>query len=272
MRYIKEPEVVEAVIWDGKSVSETPDWLVEALGNNIITRLGDEVIVETYDGRVKASPGDYIIKDSKGSIYVRSSRAFQDKYKAGDDIGEVSDGFHTFNELYEYRMLYNAAFFNKLTASGVKVCKSRKHSDGQECFGGGWFVVMAELPTGQVSNHYQDKDWHLFKVLELERAWEYDGHTSEEAAGRLLGYILDDPEPVTFPRYGNARDKGRAISLAIEAMRPMGVNSWTPCGCYPDNDPQKAHEDNMRFCEEFNKLQTKMLIELAHNINNFLKE
>lgn len=28
--------------------------------------------------------------------------------------GEVSDGFHTFDELYHYRMLYNAAFFNSL--------------------------------------------------------------------------------------------------------------------------------------------------------------
>ena len=30
------------------------------------------------------------------------------------DVGEVSDGYHTFNELYRYRMLYNAAFFNLL--------------------------------------------------------------------------------------------------------------------------------------------------------------
>ena len=38
--------------------------------------------------------------------------------KAIDDelckSGEASDGYHTFNELYDYRMLYNAAFFNKL--------------------------------------------------------------------------------------------------------------------------------------------------------------
>lgn len=35
--------------------------------------------------------------------------------KAIDDelckSGEASDGYHTFNELYDYRMLYNAAFF-----------------------------------------------------------------------------------------------------------------------------------------------------------------
>lgn len=26
--------------------------------------------------------------------------------------GETSDGYHTFNELYEFRMIYNAALFN----------------------------------------------------------------------------------------------------------------------------------------------------------------
>lgn len=62
------------------------------------------------------------------------------------DMGNVSDGYHTFNELYRYRMLYNAAFFNELAKGDVKVCKSHKHYDGEECFGGGWFIVMAELP------------------------------------------------------------------------------------------------------------------------------
>lgn len=70
------------------------------------------------------------------------------------DMGNVSDGYHTFNELYRYRMLYNAAFFNELAKGDVKVCKSHKHYDGEECFGGGWFILMAELPTGQISNHY----------------------------------------------------------------------------------------------------------------------
>ena len=80
------------------------------------------------------------------------------------DMGEVSDGYHTFNELYYYRMLYNAAFFNLLPKGWVH--KSKRHHTGEECFGGGWFIVMANLPTGQVSNHYELKDWDLFKVPE----------------------------------------------------------------------------------------------------------
>lgn len=110
------------------------------------------------------------------------------------DMGEVSDGYHTFNELYYYRMLYNAAFFNLLPKEWVH--KSKRHHTGEECFGGGWFIVMANLPTGQVSNHYELKDWDLFKVPEKEFADEWDGHTPQEAAERLHEYLQQEQPEV----------------------------------------------------------------------------
>lgn len=67
---------------------------------------------------------------------------------------EISDGYHTFGELYRYRMLYNAGFFNFLHKYGVKVIKSRRHFEGDLCFNGDYFIVQAMLPTGQVTNHY----------------------------------------------------------------------------------------------------------------------
>lgn len=106
------------------------------------------------------------------------------------DMGEVSDGYHTFNELYYYRMLYNAAFFNLLPKEWVH--KSKRHHTGEECFGGGWFIVMANLPTGQVSNHYELKDWDLFKVPEKEFSDEWDGHTPQEAAERIKEYLQQE--------------------------------------------------------------------------------
>ena len=71
------------------------------------------------------------------------------------------------------------------------MCSSdlRRQHTGEECFGGGWFIVMANLPTGQVSNHYELKDWDLFKVPEKEFADEWDGHTPQEAAKRLYEYL-----------------------------------------------------------------------------------
>ena len=118
--------------------------------------------------------------------------AWLEKQGEPQDKGEISDGYHTFNELYYYRMLYNAAFFNMLPKEWVH--KSKKHNDGEECFGGGWFIVMANLPTGQISNHYEIKDWDLFQIPEKEIADKWDGHTPQEAANRLHKYLLEEQE------------------------------------------------------------------------------
>lgn len=116
----------------------------------------------------------------------------------GGETDGVSDGYHTFKELYDYRMLYNAGMFSLLSvvanstdqAHLFKLHKSTRHSDGELCFGGGWFIVMVTLPTGQVSNHYELKDWDLFKIPERERAEEWDGHTPQVAAERLRSWLL----------------------------------------------------------------------------------
>ena len=139
-----------------------------------------------------------IIAVFKGQIAFTSEEdtkkyiAWLEKQVSPEDKGEISDGYHTFNELYYYRMLYNAAFFNSLPK--VWVHKSKKHHDGEECFGGGWFIVMANLPTGQISNHYELKDWELFQIPEKEVADEWDGHTPKEAAERLHKYLLRQKE------------------------------------------------------------------------------
>ena len=55
-------------------------------------------------------------------------------------IGEVSDGFHTFNSLYHQRLILFAAL---VRAFPNRAWKSRKHSDGKPPFGGGWFSRRA---------------------------------------------------------------------------------------------------------------------------------
>jgi hypothetical protein len=107
------------------------------------------------------------------------------------NIGEFSDGYHTFNELYDYRKAYNAAFFNELAKQGLyDVHKSKLHSDGNIPFGDdNWFIVMAELPTGQISNHYEMKDWDLFDIPEKEKANIWDGHSPQDVYERLVKYL-----------------------------------------------------------------------------------
>ena len=105
---------------------------------------------------------------------------------------QVSDGYHTFEELYEFRKVFNACLFNEWAMKKqYEVHKSKKHFDGEECFGSGWFIVVAILPGGQISNHYELKDWDLFQCEEVEKAkYEFDGHTPEDVLNRLKDLYL----------------------------------------------------------------------------------
>lgn len=118
--------------------------------------------------------------------YVRTHPVSKKEFEEFTDHC-VSDGYHTFEELYHYRTLYNALAVQALPPE--KVTKSWRHSDGELCFGGGWFIVVMDLPTGQVSNHYEAKYWDMFQCQEVEFSPEWDEHTPEEAAQRLEDYL-----------------------------------------------------------------------------------
>lgn len=113
---------------------------------------------------------------------------------SGFSVKEVTDGYHTFQELYDFRLMYNAALFNEwaslvsISDSSIKydVHKSLRHNDGELCFGGGWFIVSAKLPTGLISNHYKMEHWDLFNVPEVDKAkYKFDGHTGKDVLERI---------------------------------------------------------------------------------------
>ena len=109
------------------------------------------------------------------------------------DIGEVSDGFHTFNGLYEQRMILFAAL---VKAYKDKAWKSYRHEDGEYCFGGGWFIVGIDTPEGSYTYHYENKYWDMFDCVDLPRAKHWDGHTEADAETRLMSL---NPEPHWIP-------------------------------------------------------------------------
>jgi hypothetical protein len=138
--------------------------------------------------------------------YTITNEFFENLKKLEEDYHRVtedtSDGYHTFKELYDFRAAYNALLFNEwasqkgyeefldvnLVAQNTKhsIHKSWKHNDGDSCFGGGWFIVVAKLPSGQISNHYPAEIWNDFKVPETTTAlFPFDGHTSQNVLERL---------------------------------------------------------------------------------------
>lgn len=80
MRYRKKPVAIEAVKWNGDKVLEVTDLVREALEDNTLFRMGCDVIVDTFEGKMKASPGDYIIKGVQGELYPCKPDIFEKIY------------------------------------------------------------------------------------------------------------------------------------------------------------------------------------------------
>ena len=100
-------------------------------------------------------------------------------------IGDLSDGYHTFNELYHHRAILFSVICNLFKD---KSWKSKKHDNGEMY--DGMFIVGIETDKGQATYHYYiDPYWDLFDVKELPNAPKWDGHTPEDAIARIQTLI-----------------------------------------------------------------------------------
>ncbi len=155
-----------------------------------------------------------------------------------DDIGDVSDGFHTFNQLYHQRAMLFAALVNQNRDISWK---TRKHEDGKTCFGGGWFLVTIDTPEGAYGYHYEDKYWDMFHCVELEKAKHWDGYT-EEDVGRLMS-LPDTAEWI----YTIDKPRFFATFTAKDVVR------CSKCGNTLDMDGVNAGRGQTNFCPNCGK-------------------
>jgi hypothetical protein len=73
---------------------------------------------------------------------------------------------------------------------------SKLHNDGTSI--DDWFIAGVELPTGTITYHLPDDNWIFVEynscIEKLERAKEWDGHTSEDVLGRIALALIDQKE------------------------------------------------------------------------------
>lgn len=118
--------------------------------------------------------------------------------KSGVNAGEISDGYHTFNELYEHRFTLFIALCKMIYyhhpdthfTGQFPIWRSREHSDGSEW--PGWFILgIGMAPGHQITYHLPEGKWGLVEFAKtLDRAPEYDGHTANDAILRLQQYFI----------------------------------------------------------------------------------
>lgn len=156
-------------------------------------------------------------------------------------IGEVSDGYHTFNGLYYQRMVLFAALVN---AYPNMAWKSWKHEDGKLCFGGRWFIVGIDTPKGSYTYHYEEKYWNWFECEELPVAPHWDGHTEKDVT-RLLS--LPDVQPVVHSEWKFDPLGGDWECLVCGYHSMEHGNFCTHCGAdmRKFDDQWQAYQDEM---------------------------
>ena len=135
------------------------------------------------------------------------------------EIDDLSDGFHTFRQLYYQRMVLFAAIVRQ---NKDKAWKSLRHEDGELCFGGGWFIVGIDTPEGSYTYHYEDSYFSLFDCEELECGKRWDGHTEKDVT-RLLS--LPSAQPDAPDIYVGDMIYRQAAVDAIDALHDK-PNAW----------------------------------------------
>ena len=139
------------------------------------------------------SPGDHLLVKAKKEHANMVGQAF-DKFipqvktmvhsgeiedvqviQAPTDKGEISDGYHTFNELYFHR---NLLFINLCLQLKERACWKPHYP--------GWPILFLELPTGQISYHIPEDLLPLIEgKIPRNDEMTWDGHSSEMVLEKL---------------------------------------------------------------------------------------
>jgi hypothetical protein len=166
----------------------------------------------------------------KGMLYIE--RSIIDNTPTADvveipegGIGNLSDGYHTFNELYHHRAILFSVICNSMPE---KAWKSKLHDTG-DMFDG-MFIVGIETPEGQATYHYDiEPYWDIFKVKELEKAPKWDGHTPQDAIDRIAKISADVVEVVRCEDCKYCKD------LGMSGLWCEHPDSRNPLGCRPND-------------------------------------
>lgn len=102
----------------------------------------------------------------------------------GISTDQITDGYHTFGELYEHRRSLTAALCKAVI---LDAWRSKRHHPNDSPISDGRFIVGINLSTGTITYHYKMQYWDDFSdVLELAHAPKWDGAGPADTVTRLL--------------------------------------------------------------------------------------
>ena len=174
----------EDFLFDEKNGDFDTQGIFYAIDGDTGSRTDIDIFLAERDGVMESITKEEYIERRKnrieGSMNISHSampslESVQSQVNRLSDPGKLSDGFHTFDELYYHRMMLFSIICN--THKDV-AWKSWKHADGTMY--DDMFIVGLSLPNGDYSYHYDKEFWDRFDVKELANAPEWDGHKPED--------------------------------------------------------------------------------------------
>lgn len=75
-KYRKKPVIIDAIQWHGDNIGEV-QWFYKTDG----ILIGDQIIIDTLEGTMKANIGDWIIKGVNGEYYPCKPDIFEKTYE-----------------------------------------------------------------------------------------------------------------------------------------------------------------------------------------------
>ena len=140
-----------------------------------------------------SQPFSIVIECEGIETFNRTDRRTKDVLLKGvQKPGGISDGYHTFDELYDHRITLYIALC-RLQANGNScddfnlhpVWRSKLHHDGSSF--DGWFILgIGKKPGEQITYHLPESRWAETEFAEtLDKAPEWDTHISSDVLARL---------------------------------------------------------------------------------------
>lgn len=101
-KYRKKPVIVEAVVWTGNNIDEIKELAKNAVEHIIF--VNNNLYIETLEGNMNVSVGDYVIKGIAGEFYPCKPDIFKQTYET---VSMVSDNDRTTVPMSQYIKLEN---------------------------------------------------------------------------------------------------------------------------------------------------------------------
>ena len=86
-KYRKKPVEIEAMQYDGRNTVEVAEWLAES--GVEVGWSNAEMVIPTLEGRMHATPGDWIIRGVQGEFYPCKPDIFEKTYEASEQAEAI---------------------------------------------------------------------------------------------------------------------------------------------------------------------------------------